>query len=128
MSKFALIGAAALLGAGVWYSSHQREIKRVSASPAAVGTPAVSDTAMLRLAISGMTCGSCATTARLALQRVPGVYRAEVSYESASAVVRYDAAQTSPAQFIQQLEHMTGYRARIVASAANGARPEDTVR
>jgi copper chaperone CopZ len=121
MSKFALIGAAVLLGAGAWYSTHQREIQRVGGSTAAVGATAGSEAALATLAISGMTCGSCATTARLALQRVPGVYRAEVSYDSASAVVRYDAARTSPAQFIEQLEQMTGYRAQVAASAATAA-------
>jgi len=60
-----------------------------------------------------MTCGSCAVTARLALQRVDGVHRAEVPYDSASAVVWYDSTRTSPDVFIAKLRAMTGYEARV---------------
>lgn len=85
---------------------------------------AVSDTATVRLAIRGMTCGGCATTARIVLQRAEGVYKAEVSYESASAVVRYDPAKTSPEAVIAQLKKMTGYEASVTdGSAASGKSP-----
>jgi copper chaperone CopZ len=70
-----------------------------------------------------MTCGGCATTARLALQRVQGVYRAEVSYDSTSAVVWYDPVRTSPELFIARLRDLTGYEARV---AENRAKPEET--
>ena len=79
-------------------------------------TAAIPDTAKVKLSISGMTCGSCATTARIALERVDGVYDAEVSYDSASAVVLYDAEKTSPEEFIAYLAKMTGYRAQVVES------------
>ncbi len=75
------------------------------------------DTARVELAISGMTCGSCATTARIALERVSGVYDAEVSYDSASAVVLYDPEETSPEEFIAYMRKMTGYEARVVEPA-----------
>lgn len=84
---------------------------------ARVPSPASADTAEVRLAITGMTCGSCATTARIALERAEGVYEALVSYDSASAVVRYDPQKTSPERFIAQLEKMTGYKARVVEPA-----------
>lgn len=112
MSKLIPAGIAALLGAAPVCSiclvpgSSQAP---VAGPPAAV----VADTAISRLAIKGMTCGSCAITARLALQRVPGVYDAHVSYDSASAVVRYDPARTEPVKFIAKLEEMTGYKARV---------------
>ncbi len=82
----------------------------------ALETPA--DTAQVRLAIQGMTCGSCATTARLALRRVAGVYDATVSYDSASAVVKYDPAATAPDRFIAELARMTGYVARVVVDTS----------
>jgi copper chaperone CopZ len=75
---------------------------------------AASDTAHARLAIKGMTCASCATTARIALERAEGVYRAEVSNDSASAVVDYDPERTSPPQFIATLKKLTGYDATVV--------------
>ncbi len=83
----------------------------------AAAATAVGDTAKARLAIEGMTCGSCATTARIALERAPGVYDAKVSYDSASAVVLYDPRKTTPEKFAAHLEKMTGYRARVVQPA-----------
>ncbi len=81
----------------------------------------LTDTTRVRLAIKGMTCGSCAATARIVLERVAGVYQAKVSYDSASAEVRYDSARTSPAVIIARLEQMTGYIARVVADPAKPA-------
>ena len=81
-----------------------------------------SDTATARIAITGMTCGTCATTARVALERVPGVYRAVVSYDSASAVVRYDPALTRPEVFMAELQRLTGYRATLVSDASAATR------
>ncbi|MBI4542691.1 MAG: heavy-metal-associated domain-containing protein [Gemmatimonadetes bacterium] len=80
------------------------------------------DTAVARFAVSGMTCGSCATTARLALQRLHGVYQATVSYDSSSAEVRYDPRQATPAGIAEHLERMTGYRATSVGAADSLAR------
>lgn len=112
MPKLVLAAVAALLGtAPVCAVCHTPG----SGEPALAASVAVvaADTAVAKLAIEGMTCGSCATTARIALQRVPGVYKADVSYDSASAVVRYDPARTEPGAFIAKLKEMTGYEARI---------------
>ncbi len=80
------------------------------------------DTATARFAVSGMTCGSCATTARVALRRLRGVHEAIVSYDSASAVVRYDPRQVSPGDIAAHLLRMTGYRATLSAEST-AARP-----
>jgi mercuric ion transport protein len=40
--------------------------------------------------VKGMTCASCETTIKLALERTPGVKSAEVSYDRSEAVVDYD--------------------------------------
>lgn len=118
MSKFAFAGLAALLGAGPLCSLCGLGPQPMFAGgrPAAV---APSDTAKVELAIKGMTCGSCATTARIALERVPGVFQARVSYDSASAVVLYDPAKTATAELITKLREMTGYEARVVADAVS---------
>ena len=81
-----------------------------------------SDTTRARLAIKGMTCGSCATTARIALERSEGVYRAEVSYDSASAVVLYDSGKIAPPRFIATLKELTGYEAVVVGEPSKGER------
>lgn len=79
-----------------------------------VGNAVVTDTATARLHISGMTCGSCRTTARIALERVAGVYRATVTLEDSLGVVRYDPARVTATHIAEQLTKLTGYRATIL--------------
>src|SRR5439155_6632940 len=72
------------------------------------------DTATVRLHISKMTCGSCPTTARLALKRLKGVYSASVSLDDSLGVVRYDPRQVNPAQIAAHLTKLTGFGATIL--------------
>jgi copper chaperone CopZ len=72
------------------------------------------DTATVKLAIKGMTCGGCATAARMALQRAEGVYRAEVSFETATGVVQYDPRKTNPEALIAHLKKLTGFEAQVL--------------
>jgi len=78
---------------------------------AAAQTP---DTATVRLHISKMTCGSCPTTARLALKRLKGVYSASVTLDDSLGVVRYDPRQVNPAQIAAHLTKLTGFGATIL--------------
>lgn len=82
------------------------------------------DSTRLELAVAGMTCGSCAVTARVALRRMQGVVRAEVSYDSARAVIWYDPARITPERIIMELRERTGYSARII-DAPPRAREEE---
>ena len=72
------------------------------------------DTASVRLHISKMTCGSCPTTARLALKRLTGVYSATVTLDDSLGVVRYDPRQVNPAQIAAHLTKLTGFGATIL--------------
>jgi copper chaperone CopZ len=72
------------------------------------------DTATVRLHISKMTCGSCPTTARLALKRLAGVYSAIVTLDDSLGVVRYDPRQVTPAQIAAHLTRLTGFGATIL--------------
>jgi copper chaperone CopZ len=72
------------------------------------------DTATVRLHIAKMTCGSCPTTARLALKRLTGVYSASVTLDDSLGVVRYDPRQVSPAQIAAHLTRLTGFAAAIL--------------
>ncbi len=92
----------------------EAESRTVVGPPTVAIVRAHTDTARVKLAIKGMSCASCATTARIALERSKGVFGAEVSHDSASAVVDYDPKRTSPAQFIATLVTMTGFTAAIV--------------
>lgn len=81
-------------------------------SGAAAAQPA--DTATVRFHISGMTCGSCPTTARVALQKLPGVQGATVTLADSLGVVRYDPARVTPAQIAAHLARLTGFTARVL--------------
>jgi mercuric ion transport protein len=58
--------------------------------------------------VEGMTCASCETTIKLALERTPGVGRAEVSYDRGEAVVEYDPKKTTQ-QKLRDAINSTGY-------------------
>ena len=47
------------------------------------------------LDVPGMTCASCPATVKAALTDVPGVLKADVSFEKKKAVVLFDASKTS---------------------------------
>lgn len=72
------------------------------------------DTATVRLHISKMTCGTCPTTARLALRRLPGVYSATVTLDDSLGVVRYDPSRVTPAQIAAHLTQFTGFGATVL--------------
>ena len=79
-------------------------------APVAAQAP---DTASVRLHISRMTCGSCPTTARLALKKLPGVYGATVTLDDSLGVVRYDPRQVTPDQIAAHLTRLTGFGATV---------------
>ncbi len=80
------------------------------------------DTATVRLHISRMTCGSCPTTARIALKRLTGVYSAAVTLNDSLGVVRYDPRQVHPAQIAAHLTRLTGFGATILPDTTKTAR------
>jgi copper chaperone CopZ len=73
-----------------------------------------SDTATARLHISRMTCGSCPTTARVALNKLPGVYGATVTLDDSLGVVRYDPRRVTPAEIAAHLTRLTGFGAMVI--------------
>jgi periplasmic mercuric ion binding protein len=89
------------------------EIQSARAQEATLAGQAL-DTALVRLHISGMTCGSCPTTARLALKRLPGVYSVTVTLDDSLGLVRYDPQKVSPAQIATHLTRLTGFGAAIL--------------
>jgi len=80
------------------------------------------DTAMVRLHISRMTCGSCPTTARLALKQLTGVYSATVTLDDSLGVVRYDPRKVNPAQLATHLTRLTGFGATILSDTTKTSR------
>lgn len=80
---------------------------------AQVAAPAA-DTTTTRFHISGMNCGTCPLTARLAIERLPGVHTATVTLDDSLGIVRYDAARVTPDQIAAHLDKMTGFTARVL--------------
>jgi copper chaperone CopZ len=117
-SRLLTVAMAGLLGAGLLCPVCGTSSAAAGVVPATYVETDVaaspSDTARARLEIEGMTCGSCATTARVVLEHTAGVIDADVSYEESSAEVTYDPELITPEEFIARLEEMTGYKARVV--------------
>ncbi|HET7470948.1 MAG TPA: heavy metal-associated domain-containing protein [Gemmatimonadales bacterium] len=80
------------------------------------------DTATVKLHISGMTCGSCPVTARVALKRLPGVLDAKVTLDDSLGVVTYDPRKVTPVQIAAHLTRLTGYGARIITESPKAER------
>jgi mercuric transport protein len=68
--------------------------------------------------IEGMTCGGCVFGVRKVLTRLPGVSKADVTYEDSRAVVTYDPAAVTVAQMTAAIKTL-GYKATVVASTAS---------
>jgi len=68
--------------------------------------------------IEGMTCGGCVLGVRKVLTRLPGVSKADVTYEESRAVVTYDPAAVTLAQMTAAIKTL-GYKATVVASTAS---------
>ena len=77
---------------------------------------------MTQLDITGMTCESCAVHVEHALEQVPGVRSADVSYAERSARVALDA-DISPDALIAAVTGL-GYRARLADGPSWPARDE----
>ncbi len=52
----------------------------------------------------------------MALKRVSGVHDAQVSFESGRGVVTFAATETSPEEFIGELERLTGFTAEVITT------------
>lgn len=101
-------GMAALLLALPYYGAKLYPTARPSAQAAPPSATApVWQTSTYR--ISGMTCEACARHVEQAVQQVPGVQTVSVSYDQATAQVRYNAAQAQASQ-VKKAINSTGYR------------------
>ncbi len=115
-TKIALTVSAALTSATLLCPLCDSGVRAVSAQGISVASQAP-DTATVRLHISRMTCGSCPTTARLALKRLPGVYSATVTLDDSLGVVRYDPRRFTPDQIAAHLTRLTGFGAIVLPDA-----------
>ncbi len=120
--KIALFIATGVGGAEVLCPVCGAGVQAAGAQSVRVAAAQTPDTATVRLHISKMTCGSCPTTARLALKRLTGVYSATVTLDDSLGVVRYDPRQVNPAQIAAHLTRLTGFGATILPDTTKTAR------
>ena len=125
--KAGLLVAAGLTGAAVLCPLCVAGIEVAGTVPAYAFAAQASDTAVVRLHISKMTCGSCPATARLALKKLPGVYGAEVTLDDSLGVVRYDRGRVTPDQIAAHLTRLTGFGATVLPDTATAStKPRST--
>lgn len=79
-------------------------VRVASAAPAPLATAQERTTKTVTLKVVGMTCGGCVLGTRKVLTRLPGVSKADVSYEKGTAVVTYDPAKVTVAQMIAAIK------------------------
>lgn len=85
---------------------------RTRASSASGEQPAAASHTV-KFAVKGMTCAGCVLSTRKVLTRLPGVAKADVSYEKGTAVVTYDPAKVTEAQMLAAIKTL-GYTATKV--------------
>lgn len=73
-------------------------------------------TETVTLKVAGMTCGGCVYGVRTVLTRLPGVSKADVSYEQSKAVITYNPAAVNVGKMIAAIKTL-GYIATAVAPA-----------
>lgn len=84
-------------------------VRRVSGSPNTANAIPANKQQEVTFKVSGMTCAGCETTIKVALESVPGVKSAEVSYDRSEAMVVYDSSVTTPEKLRDAINE-TGYR------------------
>jgi copper chaperone CopZ len=81
---------------------------------------------VITLKIDGWTCASCEKGIRLALEAVPGVKRADVSYARGGAIVEVEPGRVSHEQLVQAVASagniLSSYRASVVPNGTLTAR------
>lgn len=120
--KAGLLLAVGLAGTAVLCPLCSADARAATATPSPAVFLAATDTAQVRLHISGMTCGSCPTTARLALKRLAGVYSAAVTLDDSLGVIRYDPRRVTPSQITAHLTRLTGFGATVVSETTASPR------
>lgn len=113
MKAIAVPFVAAVISATVLSPLRESNILKAQSAASARSVQAA-DTATARIHISGMTCGTCPVTARKALGKLAGVYRATVTLPDSLGVIKFDPNKVKPAEIATHLTKMTGYGAKVL--------------
>ena len=68
---------------------------------AAVVAPVWAATQTVTLSVPGMTCSTCPITVKMAISRIEGVDKVDVTFEPREAVVTFDDTKTSVHELIK---------------------------
>ncbi len=69
---------------------------------------------VIQLKISGMTCGGCAYSAKIALEKVKYVTKAEVNYETKIAKVYVEKGKSVNTNDLIKAIEKVGYKAQLI--------------
>ncbi len=105
-----------VLGAFPYYFGRVARAVTKPKQPAEV--PVQSSQAHAVLKIDGMVCGSCAALLEKKLSQMPGVRRAEVSFEKKQATLDFDPRAVRPSQFVQAITEV-GYKVAQLPTSTN---------
>ncbi len=89
----------------------------VAAAAALLAPPAAAALRTVTLDVPGMVCQFCPITVRKALERVPGVEKAEVSLERKEAVVTFDDTKTAVGALLEATRN-AGYPSSLKSGQA----------
>ncbi len=89
-----------------------KRLATVVALGATLSVPGWAATKTVTLSVPGMTCAACPITVKMALTKVAGVQRADVSFEKREAVVAFDDTRTSASALAKASEN-AGYPATV---------------
>ncbi len=92
--------------------------RAVTKTKQSAGLPAETSQVHAVLKIDGMVCGSCAALLEKKLSQMPGVRRAEVSFEKKQAALDYDPRAVKPSQFVKAITEV-GYKVVQPPTATN---------
>lgn len=115
MGKKALSCCAALLALAAIAFVLTRSHHEAKASGAATGTAT--------LTVQGMTCGACATSVKVVLEKLDGVSEARVHFDEKRAVVRYDPSKVTPGRMAEAIRATLPYEASVLPASAAGEVP-----
>lgn len=85
--------------------------KKKTADNAGNTQPLPANTKQVTFKVEGMTCVTCEPAIRIALEKTPGVRRADVSYKRGNAIVDYDPLETTPEK-LRDVINGTGYEVK----------------
>ncbi len=105
-----------VLAAFPYYSGWVARAVTKTHGPAEVSAQSSQAHAVLK--IDGMVCSSCAALLEKKLSQMPGVHRAEVSFEKKQAILDYDPRRVDPSRFTKSVT-AAGYKVAGPPTATN---------